>query len=482
MKRNMASKSGGNVDARSSGSLPNEPEQRVRTCARLLTDPELRLLTLTGAPGVGKSWLVRQVVAASPQPAQVIELGGVDNWLLFLPTLAEQLGVTADPPTLWAFKQAVTQHLQSKDTLLVVDDFGRLMPATATVAELLETCPGLTLLVTSRTPLNLAGEQIRYVPTLEVPMLGDPETFAQNSSVRLFREYAPASADALAQVAKLCVRLEGLPLALLAAARQLPQRNVEEVLTDLDDPAYLKSWRLNEYDPENQTTLYDLLEWRYTHLSENERRILETANMFETPFGISALENVLSAYEAEVQVALEQVEDLATRGFFMPSSPQEDATNTFVLSPLTQDFLTLKLSNTDRYTRLVEAYGSYLAGLSTEPEATTYEVYNPENRVTNALKPSTSSDVGDSDDPLEPDLYEQDKEMLELLTEELTERELDVLQLVVRGLSNREVASHLDISHRTVSTHLSNIYGKLGVRTRTAAALRAHQLELVPNL
>ena len=86
-----------------------------------------------------------------------------------------------------------------------------------------------------------------------------------------------------------------------------------------------------------------------------------------------------------------------------------------------------------------------------------------------------------SDDVDTIDVFEDDDDDFDL-TEDLTERELDVLQLVAKGLSNREVASRLDISHRTVSTHLSSVYGKLGVRTRTAAALRARQLELVTDL
>ena len=463
------------------GSLPHEPQQRVRTCVRLLTDPGLRLLTLTGAPGVGKSWLARQVaLTVSPRPP-VVELGEVDNWLLFLPALAEQLGVTADPPTLWAFKQAITHHLRDKPTLLVLDGFDGLMPAAATVAELLETCPGLTLLVTSRLPLRLAGEQACRVPSLSVPDLSAPATFGANSSVRLLLEHtqvpAPVSAGELAQLAELCVRLDGLPLALLAAARQLPPRSPEDLLADLDDPAYLKSWSLGEVEPSRETWLYDLLEWRYTRLPEDERRLLEGASMFEAPFEVSALSEVVSAYEAGVQVTSEQVEGLAARGFFDARPAEEGGTDAFILGYLTQDFLTLKLSNTDRYTRLVEAYESYLAGVSATSEEATYTA---KESVTDVPKPSTPNDVGRLTDPFE-DPFEQDRETLELLTEELTERELDVLQLVARGLSNREVANRLDISHRTVSTHLSNIYGKLGVRTRTAAALRAHQLELVPN-
>ena len=112
-----------------------------------------------------------------------------------------------------------------------------------------------------------------------------------------------------------------------------------------------------------------------------------------------------------------------------------------------------------------------------EREAVNDTTYK-QNVVPDATLRPTSDDVGDDADVSAgadtdadaPDLF---------LAEALTERELDVLKVVAQGLSNREVAEHLDISHRTVSTHLSNVYSKLGVSTRTAAATRARRLGLI---
>lgn len=464
--------------------LPTEPQERVRTCLRLLVNPELRLLSLTGMPGVGKSWLARQVVSAAqtlPQRVYTVTLSELDSWLLLFPHLAEQLGVTSDPPTLWGFKEAVTERLKGESALLVLDGFETVMPAASALAEMLRACPELSLLVTSRTPLGLEEESAYSVPPLSSPDPNDIASSERSSGVLLMYEHAHQLALeetvslSKVQVAKLCGLLGGLPIALLGAAQQLPQRSASDLLADLSDPAYLKTWDLRSVS--EHTNLFELLEPYYEQLPSDVQRLLASASMFGEPFNLASLNVVLSSAYAGAGATAEQVNALKLQGTLTSAFLEEKR---FILNPLIRDFLKLELDGADDYAALVEAYGRYAAHASADETASaksTEVTYSRQMSISDEYSNlSTSDDVDSSDSVF------QDEEACDLFTEELTERELDVLELVVKGLSNREVASRLDISHRTVSTHLSNIYGKLGVRTRTAAALRARQLELIPDL
>lgn len=467
--------------------LPTNPRDRVRSCTRLLMNSETRLLTLTGVPGVGKTWLARELVSSLKTSKQLfeaayeIDLANLDNWLLFLPYLSEQLGLESGQQSLWALKETVVARLSDyQTTLLVLDAFEVVLPAAATLKELLQLCPGLKVIVTSRVALELANEHVLRVPALATPNPEQPDR--QNESVQIMTTRAQQgnatlvfSDKDLVDLARLSVYLEGLPLALLAAAQQLGDRTPEQLLADLEDATYLKLWRLASLS--RHATLFDALEWRFLRLSSAERTCLECASVVIGDFDTGTLSTLVRSYQNDTEVKSELLSALEARGFLARATAERgtEPQNLFSLTSLTKDFLHLKLAGTSERAQLLSTYAALSARQPDDPQR---PEPIPEQPVRNALRPSsTSYDVDDYGDP-----FETDRETLALLTEPLTERELDVLRWVVRGLSNREVARHLDISHRTVSTHLSNIYGKLNVRTRTAAALRARQLDLVPEV
>ena len=221
-------------------------EAEVAAVRDALLAPEVRLLTLVGAPGIGKTRLalaVAQALAAGP-PAGAhdgtsAEPGFADGVVfvplaplrdpeLVVPTFAQALGVreAAGEPLL----ETLRVGLRDRRLLLVLDNCEHLPAAAPAVAELLSACPGLTVLATSRAPLHLYGEHEYPVPPLGLPdlaRLAEPAALARVPAVALLVERAravrpdfrltPENAPAVAEV---CVRLDGLPLALeLAAAR-----------------------------------------------------------------------------------------------------------------------------------------------------------------------------------------------------------------------------------------------------------------------
>ena len=443
----------------SSGALPPEPAERVRTCLRLLSDPAVRLLSLIGSPGIGKTWLAEEVVdALRAQPArEVLKLpfAEVDNWLLFWPNLAESLGLNQQQ-TLWKLQEEVIAELRAKNFFLFLDAFETVLPAATSLSKVLSECPGVKMVVTSRQTLELAEEHPVQVPPLPLPEdLGN-----EGSCAELFNAYLHSLTSSFntEEATRLCRHLEGLPLAILAAARQTGERGFDAVLADLETAAYLKTWSL----PSSRfATLYDVVAWSYAQLSEEAQTLLKVASLFDS-FEPAELLPLLADFDGvltEIEANLENLKRLE----LLKAAP--GSVKTLRLNSMLRDFLRLHLSQTGELAQLEQKLDVQGA---TSP--TSRPTYVPETAVQDEKNlPSTSFDVdGDFDD-------------LSLI-EPLTERELDVLVFVVRGLSNREVAGELGISHRTVSTHLSNIYGKLNVRTRTAAALRAQQLGLIEPL
>jgi predicted ATPase len=191
---------------------------------------ETRLLTLVGPPGIGKTRLSTEVARdmhdAFVDGAYFVALAPLGEPALVLATIAQMLGVkeTAGQPLLDQLKVA----LQAKRLLIVLDNFEHLLDAAPPLVELLEACPGLKALVTSRAALHVRGERLYAVPPLLLPDLTQlPATvsLARNPAVALFVERAQAllpefrlTEQNAAAVAAICVRLDGLPLAIELAA------------------------------------------------------------------------------------------------------------------------------------------------------------------------------------------------------------------------------------------------------------------------
>ncbi|HET6313368.1 MAG TPA: helix-turn-helix domain-containing protein, partial [Chloroflexia bacterium] len=207
-------------------------EQEVGRVGNLLLRADVRMLTLTGPPGIGKTRLSLTVASALRGEFEhgvwFVSLAPIQDPSLVLPTIAQVVGLKeASAQTI---ESVLHGYLHDKRLLLVLDNLEQLLEAAPLLSELLAAAPNVKALVTSRSPLHVYGEHEFPVPPLDLPdidTLPAPEVLAGYPAVALFAERAQSvkpdfqlTSENAAAVARLCVRLDGLPLAIeLAAAR-----------------------------------------------------------------------------------------------------------------------------------------------------------------------------------------------------------------------------------------------------------------------
>jgi len=280
-------------------------KQDLAAVRNALLRSETRLLTLLGPPGIGKTRLsievAREIQGAFGNGVSFVALAPIGEVALVLATIAQTLGVReiAGQPLLDTLKSA----LQAKRLLLLLDNFEHLLDAAPLVVELLEACPALKALVTSRTALHVRGERLYAVPPLLLPNLTQlPATvaLARTPAVALFVERAQAvlpefrlTAQNAAAVAAICVRLDGLPLAIELAATRIKLSSVEALLERLDRRlALLTAGALDM--PIRQQTLRRAIDWSYDLLDAAEQTLLRRLGVFVGGCTLAAAAAVLS--------------------------------------------------------------------------------------------------------------------------------------------------------------------------------------------
>ena len=250
--------------------------------------------------------------------AGFVSLAPLRDPALVLPAIAETLGVR-DVKGL-TLRETLKQHLRSKHMLLLLDNFEHLPTAVPAVADLVEACPGLTVVVTSRAPLRLGGEHQFPVPPLLLPDTAPQspaDVLEQSPAVELFRQRAQAAtptfeltATNAAIVVRICRRLGGLPLAIELAAARDKLFSPQALLERLDRRLQLLTVGARDL-PKRQQTLRDAVAWSYDLLIPGEQALFCRLAVFAGGCTLEAVEAVCGS-RADEQVASSVLETVAT--------------------------------------------------------------------------------------------------------------------------------------------------------------------------
>jgi predicted ATPase/class 3 adenylate cyclase len=374
--------------------LPLQPtplvgrEKEVSEVCALLRRDETRLLTLTGAGGIGKTRLALQAAADLlenfPDGTFFAPLATLSEAELFFSAVAETLGVkeTGELP----LDERLKDYLSERRLLLMLDNFEQVLEAASAVTELLVRAPGLKVLATSRTPLRLYGEHVFPVPPLSMPDLKRPpplERLTQYEAVGLFVERARAlqpnfevTNESAPAVAEICVRLDGLPLAIELAAARITMLPPKAMLQRLTSRLKLLTGGARDL-PERQRTLRGTIEWSHALLDEGEQLLFARLAVFSGGRTLEAMEAICDA-EGDLPVEVfEGVSSLLDKSLLR----QEEGPNgepRFVMLETVHEFAREKLRQSAEAEEIRRTHAEYFLTLAEEA--------NPQLRGPNQLQ------------------------------------------------------------------------------------------------
>jgi predicted ATPase/Tol biopolymer transport system component/DNA-binding winged helix-turn-helix (wHTH) protein len=321
--------------------------REIAAIENLLRGEDVRLVTLTGAGGTGKTVLAQTVAdgcsAEFPDGVFFVELAAVANPDWVVSAIAQMLDVKETVGK--SLLETLKTFLRERRTLLVLDNFEQIIPAAASLAELLESSLHLKILVTSRAALRLSAENELIVPPLAVPPTDAHEISADQlkkySSVELFvvRARAVKSNFVLTDenapaIAEICSKLDGLPLAIELAAARVKLLPPSALLKRLENRLKILTSQTKDF-PARQQTMRETIAWSFDLLGEKEKTLFKRLAVFAGGFTLEAAEAVCGEETGDTEV-LDWLESLEGSSLLQQTEEDDDGTRLLMLETIRQ--------------------------------------------------------------------------------------------------------------------------------------------------
>lgn len=372
--------------------LPAQPtaligrEKELADITALLTREDVRLVTLKGTGGTGKTRMALQVgmrVGTSlPDSFQdgvwLVELATIVEPKLVVSTIAATLGVKEARGT--PLIDTLKLYLKSKRLLLILDNLEQVMEAAIDISRLLSSGPGVKVLCTSRIPLRIRGEREYAVRALALPdmkQLPSPEALTQYAAVCLFTERAKdvkadfeLTDENTPVVAEICVRLDGLPLAIELAAARVRLSSPQTLLARLSERLKVLTGGARDL-PVRHQTMRGAIAWSYDLLDEGEKQLFRRLAVFHGQRTLEAVEAVCnydSEYNSEPQLDIpDGVQSLLDKSLLQRREGSEGRSRLWMLETL-HEYAQEKLEESGECEALKREHALYFMRLAEEAE------------------------------------------------------------------------------------------------------------------
>ncbi|HEX5839824.1 MAG TPA: tetratricopeptide repeat protein [Anaerolineales bacterium] len=350
-------------------------DKDIAAVQEYLSNPDIRLVTLIGAPGIGKTRL--SIASASKSLDEFsdgvffVALAPLDQASLIPSAISQTLGYIEKNNL--SPEERLIEGIANKRMLLVLDNSEHLIEEVARLASsLLSACSRLKILITSREALGIPGEWLYSVPALDRPKehsIVDVETVSEFPALVLFAERARAARSDFALnaknvriVASICAQLDGLPLAIELIAARVKTLSIEQIAARLEDRfAVLASG--SRIGPSRQQTLRATLDWSYELLTETERELFRQLSVFVGGFTLDALESVAQLDSS--QSILDALSRLVDKSLLLVE--QQDQPRYRFLEPIRQ-YARDKLNETRESNLIQDRHLNYYLSVAEEAE------------------------------------------------------------------------------------------------------------------